>query len=75
MNRSTRPQVTNPASPADRYAMPGERIIEFYDVVAGGGGLISQQRIDGNDGRATLRVCIYNHDSDVVEVIPPSPRR
>jgi hypothetical protein len=75
VNKSTRPQITNPASPADRYALPGERIIAFYDTVARGGGLISLRRIDGNDGRATLRVCVYNHDSDVVEVLPPSPRR
>jgi len=66
---SARPRVTNPARPADHYHMPGERIIEFYDDVAQAGGLIAFQRIDGNDGRATLRVNVYNCDADKVEIL------
>lgn len=64
-----RPRVTNPARPAGQNALPNERIIEFYDDVAQAGGLISFMRIDGNDGRATLRVSVYNIDTDRVEVI------
>lgn len=69
-----RPRVTNPARPADSYSLPGERIIEFSDDVAQAGGLISFMRVDGNDGRATLRVLIYAMDSDRVEVEIGSPR-
>jgi hypothetical protein len=70
--RSKRPRVTNPARPADRYALPGERIVEFSDDVAQAGGLISLMRVDGNDGRATLRVAVYSIDEDKVSVSRPS---
>jgi hypothetical protein len=69
---SKRPRVTNPARLADRYASPGERIIEFYDDIAQGGGLISFRRIDGNDERATLRVEVYRFE-DVVDVANARP--
>lgn len=63
------PRISNPARPANQYALPGERIIEFSDEVAGAGGLISFQRMLGNDGRATLRVCLYRMDAENVEII------
>jgi hypothetical protein len=63
------PKVTNPARPSNQYALPGERIIEFSDEVAAVGELISFQRIDGNDGRATLSVCLYRLDADVQIIV------
>lgn len=68
---STRPKVTNPARPADNHHLPGERIIEFSDSASGQGGLIAFHRVEGNDGRWTLRVCLYRLDDDV-EVIAPA---
>lgn len=65
MKRPRVTRITNPARPANAHALPNERIIEFYDDVARAGGLISFMRIDGNDGRATLRVCVYRTDENV----------
>ncbi len=66
--RSKRPRVTNPARPADRYAMAHERIIEFWDDAVQGGGLLAFRRIEGNDGRFTMQVSVYQYDSDLIEV-------
>lgn len=68
-----RPSVTNPARPADQYAMPGERIIEFWDDAAQAGGLISFNRLPGNDGHATLSVHVYRFDVDRVSVSHAQP--
>jgi hypothetical protein len=68
VTRSKRPSVTNPAKPADQYALPNERIIEFYDEAVQAGGLISLMRIEGNDGRYTMRVSVYQYDGDLIEV-------
>ena len=48
------------------HSMPGEQLVEFVDGTAGG--LISIQRIDGNDGRATIQIHIYNYDPDQVSI-------
>lgn len=54
-----RPRV-NPASLADKYHAPGERIVE-YSFPNGVGGLISLRTLD--DGRTLVH--LYRHDSTV----------
>lgn len=56
-------------SVADRYAGPGERIIEYSNGKLGG--LISIQTLD--DG--CLNVCLYRHDPEVFVHVSKGEKR
>lgn len=61
-----KPRV-NVNSYANKFAMPNEQIVEFYDTVAANGGLISF-RWDAE--RQVLTVSLYRLDPNVEVVVP-----